>query len=129
MARRPRKRETAKELADLIFHQLHQDGTLTHHAVMLGGEPISDSAHAQRRALLPRELFSELLAAGLEPLADPLRHADALFERWRLVGVDGTEVGVTDTPTNMRLPKANRRRGNAAFVKLKLVAAMPSTAY
>lgn len=124
VARRPRKRETAQLVADLIFHQLHQDGTLAQHGARLGGESISDSAYAQRRALLPQELFSQLLSSALEPLAEPGRHPDAFFEGWRLIGVDGTEVSVTNTPGNQRLRKANSRRGKAAFAKLKLVTAM-----
>ena len=70
MARRPRKRATSELVADLVYHQLHQDGTLAQHANELGGEPISDSAFAQRRALWPQELFAQLLEAGLQPLAD-----------------------------------------------------------
>jgi hypothetical protein len=124
LARRPRKRQTAQVVSDLVFHQLHQDGTLAQHAADLGGEPISDAAYSQRRALLPQKLFGDVLAAGLEPLADPQRHRDAFFEGWRLVGVDGTEVSVTNTPANKTLPKANSRRGKCAFAKLKLVTAM-----
>jgi hypothetical protein len=124
LARRPRKRQTGQVAADLVYHQLHQDGTLAQHAASLGGERISDSAYCQRRALLPQELFSDLLAAGLKPLADPQRPPDAFFKGWRLVGVDGTEVSVTNTPANKTLPKANSRRGKCAFAKLKLVTAM-----
>jgi len=128
VARRPRKRNTAQLVADSIFHQLHQEGTLAQHGARLGGEQISDSAYAQRRAqwraLLPQELFGQLLSSALEPLAEPTRHPDAFFHGWRLVGVDGTEVSVTNTPGNQTLRKGNSRRGKAAFAKLKLVTAM-----
>ena len=124
VARRGRKRETAQVVADLVFHQLHQDGTLAGHGAMLGGEAISNSAYTQRRAVLPAALFSSLLAAGLAPLADAQRHPDAFYAGWRLVGVDGTEVSVTNTPANKKLKKAASRRGKAAFAKLKLVTAM-----
>lgn len=123
-ARRPRKRSSGQVVSDLVFHQLHQDGTLAQHGAMLGGETISDSAYAQRRELLPQELFTSILSAGLAPLAEPERHADAFFAGWRLVGVDGTEVSVINTPANQKLPKAGSRRGKAAFAKVKLVTAV-----
>ena len=124
VARRSRKRETRQLVGDLVFHQLHQSGTLAEHGARLGGERISDSAYAQRRALLPQELFDSLLAAGLAPLADPQRHPDGFYRGWRLIGVDGTEASVTNTPANTRLRRAASRRGQAAFAKLKLVTAM-----
>ncbi len=65
-----------------------------------------------------------MLAAGLRPLAQPDRHPDAFYRGWRLVGVDGTEASVTNTPGNQKLPKAGSRRGKAAFAKLKLVTAV-----
>lgn len=109
---------------DLVFHQLRPDGTLAQHGAMLGGEPISDPAYSQRREGLPQALFTDLLAAGLAPLAQPDRHPDAFYRGWRLVGVDGTEVSVMNTPGNTKLPKAGSRRGKAAFAKLKLVTAV-----
>lgn len=124
VARRPRKRATSELVADLVYHQLHQDGTLAQHANELGGEPISDSAFAQRRALLPQALFAQLLEAGLAPLADAKGHPECFYKGRRLVGVDGTELSVTNTEANNALPKANTRRGKAAFAKLKLVTAM-----
>jgi hypothetical protein len=111
-------------MRDLVFHQLRPDGTLAEHGAMLGGEPISDQAYTQRRERLPQALFTDLLMAGLAPLAEPQRHPDAFYRGWRLVGVDGTEASVMNTPDNQKLPKAGSRRGKAAFAKLKLVTAV-----
>lgn len=123
-ARRPRKRSSEQVVSDLVFHQLHQDGTLAQHGAMLGGEAMSDSAYTQRRELLPQELFSSILKAGLGPLAEPEAHPDAFFSGWRLVGVDGSEVSVINTPANQAFAKAKSRRGKAAFAKVKLVTAV-----
>ena len=122
--RRPPKREAVQVVRDLVFHQLCPDGTLAEHGAMLGGEPISDQAYTQRRERLPQALFTALLTAGLAPLAQPDQHPDAFYRGWRLVGVDGTEVSVMNTPGNKKLPKAGSRRGKAAFAKLKLVTAV-----
>lgn len=118
------KRSAQQVVRDLVFHQLRPDGTLAEHGAMLGGEPISDAAYTQRRERLPQELFADLLRAGLAPLAEAQRHPDAFYRGWRLVGVDGTEVSVTNTPGNRKLPKASSRRGKAAFAKVKLVTAV-----
>jgi hypothetical protein len=124
VARRARTRSTERLVEDLVFHQLHDDGTLAQHAAMLGGHTISDSAYAQRRERLPVALFNELMALGMGPLAEPARHAESFYRGWRLVGVDGTEVSVMNTPANQKLRKAGSRRGKAAFAKLKLVNAV-----
>jgi len=118
------KRSAQQVVGDLVFHQLRPDGTLAEHGAMLGGEPISDPAYTQRRERLPLALFADLLQAGLAPLAEPDRHPDAFYRGWRLVGMDGTEASVINTPGNRKLPKAGSRRGKAAFAKLKLVTAV-----
>jgi putative transposase len=123
-ARRPRKRSTEEVVRDLVFHQLHRDGTLAQHGAMLGGEAMTDPAYTQRRELLPPELFASILEAGLKPLASLEAHPDAFFAGWRLVGVDGSEVSVVNTPANKKIPKAKSRRGRAAFAKVKLVTAV-----
>lgn len=122
--RRAPKRSPQQVVRDLVFHQLRPAGTLAEHGAMLDGEPISDAAYTQRRERLPQALFTDLLTAGLAPLAEPQRHPDAFYRGWRLVGMDGTEASVINTPGNRKLPKAGSRRGKAAFAKLKLVTAV-----
>lgn len=91
-SRRPPERSAMQVVRDLEFHQLLPDGTLAAHGAMLGGESISDQAYTQRRERLPQALFTDLLTAGLAPLAQPDQHPDAFYRGWRLVGVDSTEV-------------------------------------
>ena len=83
---------------------------------------MSDSAHAQRRQLLPMELFEQILSTALSPLADPSAHPECFFHGYRLVGVDGTQFSVVNTPAILaQLPKAASRRFKAAFAKLRVV--------
>jgi hypothetical protein len=83
---------------------------------------MSDSAFAQRRQLLPLELFEQILSVALSPLADETLHPECFFHGYRLVGVDGTQFSVVNTPAILaQLPKSASRRFQAAFAKLRLV--------
>ncbi len=109
----------------LIYHQMQAGGTLAEHGVQLHGVPMSDSAYAQRRQGLPIALFEAVMATALRPLADAVRQPECFFAGWRLVGIDGTEWSVTNTPAiTGQLPKAATRRFAAAFAKLRLVTAV-----
>lgn len=120
--RRAAKLGAAQLLSGLVYHQLLPVGSLAGHAEQLHGVHMSDSAHAQRRRVLPQELFDELLGAALRPLADPQVHPEAFYRGWRLVGVDGTQWSALNTPAIRRaLPKAASRRFESAFAKLRLV--------
>jgi hypothetical protein len=122
---KPRSRRKVSSEAlikSLIFHQLQPGGTLAEHGVQLHGITMSDSAYSQRRQLLPVELFDQLMEAGLQPLAHPIRQPESFYEGYRLVGVDGTQWSVGNTPAIVAaLPKAASRRFTAAFAKLRLV--------
>lgn len=67
-------------IKSLIFHQLQPGGTLAEHGAQLHGIKMSDSANSQRRQLLPVELFDQLMEAGLQPLADPVRQPASFYE-------------------------------------------------
>ena len=122
VARRPAKLSAAQVVTGLIYHQLQPAGTLGRHAWQLHGVQMSESAHAQRRAGLPVELFDEIMAEALRPLAEEARHPEAFYRGWRLVGVDGTEWSATNTPAiRAALPKAASRRLGAAFAKVRRV--------
>ncbi len=83
---------------------------------------MSDSAFAQRRQHLPVELFEQIMDSALGPLADSTHHPDSFFEGYRLLGLDGTQWNVSNTPAVVSaLPKAASRRLSAAFAKLRLV--------
>jgi hypothetical protein len=117
---------TASQLVTgLVFHQLQDGGTLAEHAAQLHGIRMSDSAHSQRREHLPVELFEEIAASALAPLAEPSRDEDCFFEGLRVLGVDGSQFSVLNTPVlKKQLPKAASRRLEAAFAKVRLVCAI-----
>jgi hypothetical protein len=120
--RTARKLSTEQLLTSLIFHQLHPGGTLADHSASLHGVRMSDSAHTQRRQHLPVELFEQIMDSALAPLADPTHQPESFFEGYRLLGVDGTQWSVSNTPAVVAaLPKAASRRFSAAFAKLRLV--------
>ena len=121
-ARSAPKLPAAKLISGLIYHQLQEGGTLATNSGRLHGIQMSDSAHAQRRQLLPVELFEQILSTALSPLADPSAHPECFFHGYRLVGVDGTQFSVVNTPAILaQLPKAASRRFKAAFAKLRVV--------
>jgi hypothetical protein len=122
LARTAPKLKAEQVVTGLIYHQLQPGGTLGQHAWQLHGVKMSESAHTQRRQGLAPELFDEVMAEALRPLADPRRHPEAFYRGWRLVGLDGTEWSVTNTPAiREALPKAASRRLAAAFAKVRLV--------
>jgi hypothetical protein len=124
-APRPRtQRKVSSEalISSLIFHQLQPAGTLAKHGARLHGIKMSDSAYSQRRPHLPVELFDQIMQTALQPLADQTRQPESFYEGYRLVGVDGTQWSVSNTPCIVAaLPKAASRRLSAAFAKLRLV--------
>jgi len=123
--RTPPKLTAPQLVTGLIYHQLQPAGTLAEHAAELHGITMSDSAHTQRRQGLPVELFEEVMQAALQPLADPERQPECFFHGWRVIGIDGTQWSVTNTPAIVgQLPKAATRRLRAAFAKLRLVTAV-----
>jgi hypothetical protein len=88
----------------------------------LFGIEISDAALTQRRARLPWEVFTRLLALALRPLAQPRQHTAAFYHGLRLVGIDGTQWSVRNTPRILgSLRKAAARRLDVAFAKVGLV--------
>lgn len=123
--RRAAKLAAAELISGLIYHQLQPAGTLGVHTAELHGVRMSESAHAQRRQALPAELFEEIMAAALRPLANKERQPECFFGGWRVVGIDGTEWSATNTPAILaELPKATSRRFKAAFAKVRLVTAV-----
>jgi len=120
--RSARKLSSEQLISGLVFHQLQPGGTLADHSAQLHGIRMSDSAYAQRRQHLPVELFEQIMDQALQPLADPTHQPESFFEGYRLVGIDGTQWSVSNTPAIVSaLPKAASRRLEAAFAKLRLV--------
>ena len=63
----------------LIHHFLSGPGTLAEHVGVLLGVNRAESTLAERRAALPWALFTELLQAGLRPLAQKKKQPQAFW--------------------------------------------------
>ena len=68
---------------------------------------------------MPREVFETILEVALAPLAEPAGQPHAFYAGLRLVGVDGTQFSLQNTPAILgQMPKAASRRLGSAFAKL-----------
>jgi hypothetical protein len=105
----------------LVFHLLCGAGTFAAHVFQLTGVKVSDSDLSQRRAAAGVGVFEAIVQAALRPLATLGEHPEAFYRGWRLVGVDGSQTSVRNTPQLLRhLNKAASRRFQAAFAKVPL---------
>ncbi len=69
------------------------------------------------------EPFRAILRTALRPLAVAAEHTGCFFKGLRLVGIDGTQWSLSNTPQiNTATTKTRTRRGLAAFAKMSLVA-------
>ena len=106
-------------LTSLVFHVMNATGTLAEHFALLFEDALNDSSCADRRARLPWQVFADLMARALRPLARKKCHPEAFWRGWRLVALDGTQFSLSNTPANNAArPKAKSRRGRSAFAKL-----------
>lgn len=105
----------------LVFHILAGAGTLAAHVQQLTGLQLSDSALSQRRSAAGVGVFEAIVQAALRPLALRKEHPQAFYHGWRLVGMDGSQFSVSNTPQLLgRLSKAASRRWRAAFAKVPM---------
>ena len=106
-------------LPTLTFHVMQETGTLAEHLFQLFRTPLADSSWSDRRLRLPWEIFADLMRRALRPRAAPQRHREAFWRGWRLVGLDGTQFSLTNTPHVLAtFTKARTRRGRAAFAPI-----------
>jgi len=106
-------------LPALTFHVMQDTGTLAEHLFQLFRTPLADSSWSDRRLRLPWEIFAELMRRALRPRATPRQHREAFWRSWRLVGLDGTQFSLINTPqVTTTFEKARTRRGRAAFAKI-----------
>jgi hypothetical protein len=106
-------------LPALTFHVMQDAGTLAEHLFQLFRTPLADSSWSDRRLRLPWEIFAELMRRALRPRATPRQHPAAFWRGWRLVGLDGTQFSLINTPqVTATVTKARTRRGRAAFAKI-----------
>jgi hypothetical protein len=97
-------------------------GRLQDDVAEISGLVLSASALSQRRQTLPWQIFRDLLAECLQPLARARQHPEAFYKGWRLLALDGTCFGVHNVPRLVRaLGKASSRRFKAAFALVRTV--------
>ena len=119
LKRRPPRLSPGDLLKSLVFHALRGNGNLAASVGDLTGEVISDSALSQRRSTVPWQVFETLLDEALCPKADARQHPGAFYHGRRLLGIDGSQFSVSNTPQNKAtFIKAASRRMKAAFGKL-----------
>jgi hypothetical protein len=119
LSRRPPRISAAELLAGLVYHVSQGQGALAAHLHELTGKKISDSAASQRRLTMPWDVFEAILDEALAPLADPALQPQAFYAGLRLVGIDGTQFSLSNTPRILgTMTKAASRRFEAAFAKL-----------
>ncbi|HEX5007370.1 MAG TPA: IS4 family transposase [Hyphomonadaceae bacterium] len=106
-------------LSALTFHVMQDTGTLAEHLFQLFRTPLTDSAWSDRRVRLPWDIFAELMRRALRPRATRRQHRAAFWRGWRLVGLDGTQFSLINTPqVAATVAKARTRRGRAGFAKI-----------
>lgn len=115
--RRPRV-PLSELLPALTYHVVQGTGTLAEHFTQLFGTELADSSWSDRRQRLPWEIFAELMRRVLRPRATAAQ-PDAFWRGWRLLGLDGTQFSLINTPQVRAVRrKARSRRGRAAFAKM-----------
>jgi hypothetical protein len=117
--RRPPHLQPQEIVAGLAWHVMQPSGTFAHSIEMFTQKQMSESALSERRQTLGAEPWKEALKAALRPLADPALHPHAFYKGFRLVGVDGTNMNIGNTPPmkNVKV-KTKSRRGRAAFHRI-----------
>jgi len=105
----------------LVYHFFEPCGYLSAHFKRLWKKSISDAALSKRRLVMGYKVFEDLLASVLEPLADTHGQPECFYRGLRLMGVDGTEFSVSNTPALLgQVTKAASRRLESAFGKLAM---------
>lgn len=114
-----RKLSGAQLVKGLVFHILCGVGSLASHVFQLTGVKVSNSDLSQRRIAAGVGVFEAIVRTALRPLACVGKHTAAFYRGWRLVGIDGSQSSVSNTPQLLRhLSKAASRRFRAAFAKV-----------
>jgi len=107
----------------VVYQTLQGQGYVGRWVRQLWGISVSESALSQRRAQIPHGLFATIMAVVLKPLAQMGQHPEAFYHGLRLLGVDGTQFSVRNTPRILgEMTKAKSRRFEAAFAKVGLCA-------
>ena len=117
----PAKMSLSKLVMGAVYHEIQTAGNMGEHTQEVTGQKVSHSALSQRRQNLDSEVFKGLMKAGLKPLAQENKHPWAFYRGLRLLGIDGSEFSVPNTPElEPEVEKAESRRGKAAFAKIRI---------
>ncbi|MDA0304641.1 MAG: IS4 family transposase [Bacteroidetes bacterium] len=117
--RRPPVLPLSQLFAGYVFHVQRASGSFASNVKLLTGQQITDSALSQRRGNIPWMVFERILDCALGPKADPTKHPGAFYGDLRLMGIDGSQFSVSNTPQNKKsFIKAASRRMKSAFGKL-----------
>ena len=117
--RRPPQLPLNKLISSLVFHVLQDSGTFAVNVKQLTGQQISDSALSQRRENIPWMVFDQIMDCALSAKADRAKHPGAFYRGLLLMGIDGSQFSVINTPQNKKsFIKAASRRMKAAFGKV-----------
>ena len=100
--RRPPQLGLEKGVSGLVFHVGQATGTFARNVKQLTTQKISDSALSQRRENIPWKVFEQIMDCGLCAKADPKRHLGAFYHGLRLLGIDGSQFSVSNTPQNKK---------------------------
>lgn len=121
LKRRPALLALDDFLVGFVFHAAKNSGTLAANMHSVTGQSLSDSALSQRRQNLPWMLFDQLMEQSLQPIAELEKHPSAFYHGLVLLGLDGSQFSVMNTPENKgSFIKAASRRMKAAFGKVGL---------
>ncbi len=117
--RRPPELALSKLISGLVFHVLQDSGSLAVNVKQLTGQKISDSALSQRRENIPWTVFELIMDGALSAKADRTKHPGAFYRGLLLLGIDGSQFSVINTPQNKKsFIKAASRRMKAALGKV-----------
>jgi len=105
----------------LVYHFFEPCGYFSAHFARLWKQSISDAALSKRRMVMGYKVFEDLLGSVLEAVAEEKATPECFYRGLRLIGVDGTEFSVANTPTLLgQVTKAACRRLESAFGKLAM---------
>lgn len=108
-------------MAGLVAQSLHSTGSLEQIIQRYLAVKLSRSALSQRRRHMQFEPFATVMRHALKPMAREEAHAGCFFAGLRLVGMDGTQFNLLNTPQiKEEVGKVPCRGAEAGFAKLSL---------
>lgn len=115
----PPKVKVADLVKGSVYHETVGEGTKAEHLREVSGVEIQDASLSERYQALDECVFRQVMAATLRPLSNPKLDPTAFHKGMLLVGVDGGNFSLANTPSvQCARRKAKARRGEAAFAKL-----------